>query len=345
MAGGSAGHIVDSRQGYALPQDGQGLGSGIFIQGNQTLTFAPPSGATATVADVIADQGGNGGRGAVDIKGAGIVEFDAANTYSGGTTIEAGATLKLAGHGNIGSGPVTDNGDLLLAYSVTLSGTINDNGTIHLGFHDGTAIFNGAVTLSGSFNFGDGANEADFNGGLSGTGAINFGTGDQTLKITGTMPSAVIHGFGAGDAIDLSSISATGVGGFSNGLLSLVGADGITVVATIHFDPSLQADHGFVVASDNSGGTVVVLDEVPVFHVASGAQLARVISEISVGGALSRTNQHYEIDISTDFSIDLVLPAIKLAAGDTLTIQGQHHTISGTVNGVPTYAGLDAGIG
>ncbi|MGJ4953912.1 VCBS domain-containing protein [Bradyrhizobium sp. HKCCYLS20291] len=341
VAGGSAGHIVDSRQGYALPQDGQGLGSGIFIQGNQTLTFAPPSGATATVADVIADQGGNGGRGAVDIKGAGIVEFDAANTYSGGTTIEAGATLKLAGHGNIGNGPVTDNGDLLLAYSVTLTGTINDNGTIHLGFHDGTAVFNGTVALSGAFYFGDGANEADFNGGLTGTGSVNFGTGDQTLKITGTMPSAVIHGFGAGDTIDLASISATAVGSFSNGLLSLVGADGITVVATIQFDPSLQADHGFAVVSDNGGGTVVVLDEVPVFHVASGAQLARVISEISIGGALSRTNQHYEIDITADFSIDLVLPAIRLASGDTLTIQGQHHTISGTVNGIPTYAGLD----
>ncbi|MGC2780813.1 MAG: adhesin, partial [Bradyrhizobium sp.] len=264
-----------------------------------------------------------------------------ANSYSGGTTVDAGATLKLAGHGNIGSGPVTDNGDLLLAYSVTLSGTINDNGTIHLGFHDGMAVFNGAVTLSGSFNFGDGTNEADFNGGLTGAGSINFGTGDQTLKITGAMPSAVIHGFGAGDTIDLASISATAVGSFSNGLLSLVGADGITVVATIHFDPSLQAPHGFAVVSDNSGGTIVVLDEVPVFHIASAAQLARVINEISVGGALSRTNQHYEIDITTDFSIDLVLPAIKLASGDTLTILGQHHTISGAVNGVPTYAGLD----
>ncbi|UFZ08664.1 VCBS domain-containing protein [Bradyrhizobium ontarionense] len=341
VAGGAAGAIQAAHQLYDMPGAGQGLGSGIFLQGNETLTFAPLSGATVTVADVIADQGGNGGRGAVDIKGAGIVEFDAANTYSGGTTIEAGATLKLAGHGNVSSGPVTDNGDLLLAYSVTLSGTINDNGTIHLGFHDGTAVFSGAVTLSGSFNFGDGTNEADFNGGLNGTGSINFGTGDQTLKITGAMPSAVIHGFGAGDAIDLASISATAVGSFSNGLLSLVGADGITVVATIHFDPSLQAPDGFAVVSDNSGGTIVVLDEVPVFHVASAAQLARVINEISVGGALSRTNQHYEIDISTDFSIDLVLPAIKLASGDTLTIQGQHHTISGAVNGVPTYAGLD----
>jgi large repetitive protein len=321
---------------------GQGLGSGIFLQGNETLTLAPASGATVTIADAIADQGGNGGHGAVDIRGLGTVEFDSANTYSGGTMIEAGATLKIAGQGSVGTGLVTDNGDLNFTRPTTVASAINDNGAVDLGFHDGNAVFSGAVALTGSLNLGTGANEADFNGGLTGSGSINFGSGGQTLKITGAMPGAVVHGFGVGDTIDLASISATGIGSFVNNVLSLVDAGGATV-ATINFDPAQQnlAPHGFLLTPDGSGGTAVELNELPVFHVASATALARAIAEINVGGVFSQPNQNYEIDIVGDFSLDQMLPVIKLASGDTLTVQGQHHTISGAVDGVPTYSGFD----
>src|SRR5437667_170865 len=41
--------------------NGQAFGSGFFLQGNGTVTFAPGAGQTATVSDVIADQSGSGG--------------------------------------------------------------------------------------------------------------------------------------------------------------------------------------------------------------------------------------------------------------------------------------------
>ena len=43
---------------------GSAFGTGMFLQGNGTLTFSPGAGQTQTVSDEIADQTGNGGTGA-----------------------------------------------------------------------------------------------------------------------------------------------------------------------------------------------------------------------------------------------------------------------------------------
>ena len=77
--------------------DGSAFGSGLFIQGNQAVTFAPPAGTTLTVGGVIADQTGSGGTGAgrLAIDGSGTVDLAVANTYTGGTTL-LGGTLVLA---------------------------------------------------------------------------------------------------------------------------------------------------------------------------------------------------------------------------------------------------------
>jgi hypothetical protein len=96
-------------------QDGGAYGSGIFIQGTETITLAAPTTETLTVSGVIADQKGSGGTGAnavmgaLDIAGTGTVALDADNTFQGGITIQSG-TLELAhtgaaGGGNIGFDP------------------------------------------------------------------------------------------------------------------------------------------------------------------------------------------------------------------------------------------------
>ncbi len=96
-------------------EGGQGLGDAIFLQGNETQTFAPAAGKTITVEGTIADQGGNGGAGAIVVDGAGTVELDAANTFVGGLTLEQG-TLVLGFAGAAGDGPVTlDHGTAVLA--------------------------------------------------------------------------------------------------------------------------------------------------------------------------------------------------------------------------------------
>ena len=177
---------------------------------------------------------------------------------------------------------------------------------------------------------------------MSGSGAISFGTGWTTLALNSSMPTPVIHGFGTGDAIDLTAVAATGVGSFTNGLLTLTGASG-AVVATLNFDPAQQdlISTGFRVVPDGSGGTYVVLDGIQtVFEVSTSADLAVALRSSDSGGLNSATNTAYTININADLALNGLLPAIDMASGDTLAIHGLDHSIDGAVNGVATYAGL-----
>ena len=96
-------------------ENGDALGTGIFLQGNQTITFGGAAAQTTLVAAVITDQDGNptaenftAGSGGVVIDTArgGTVEFTGANTYTGGTLVEAGRLL-LASGGAAGTGGIT----------------------------------------------------------------------------------------------------------------------------------------------------------------------------------------------------------------------------------------------
>jgi hypothetical protein len=102
---------------------GDGLGSGIFLQGDQSVTFAPAANQTVTISGVIADQSGSGGTGnnagsgSVIMDGAGTLVLAADNMpgsssdpdhggFTGGITIEAG-TVDLTAAGAAGSGAIT----------------------------------------------------------------------------------------------------------------------------------------------------------------------------------------------------------------------------------------------
>ena len=58
------------------------------------------------------------------------------------------------------------------------------------------------------------------------------------------------------------------------------------------------------------------------YTVATEADLDAAIAAINLGGSASAINTSYVIAITTDLSLALDIPAINLAAGDTLTIQG-----------------------
>ena len=110
VSGGSASggaHGVSPGDVPTVVGSGQGLGSGIFLQGNQALNLSEAQGQSTTISDVIADMAGSGGTGSgsVFVSGPGRLVLSAANTYAGGTTIN-GATLELATAGSAGSGSV-----------------------------------------------------------------------------------------------------------------------------------------------------------------------------------------------------------------------------------------------
>ncbi len=115
IAGGSAMAGIGGAAPDEAPssvRNGQALGSGIFLQGDQTLVFSEAAGQTTTIRDVIADQTGSGGTGAdagagkLSIEGPGALILAHKNTYSGGTTVASGA-LELAAAGAAGSGAIS----------------------------------------------------------------------------------------------------------------------------------------------------------------------------------------------------------------------------------------------
>ncbi|OYV75806.1 MAG: hypothetical protein B7Z74_00905 [Deltaproteobacteria bacterium 21-66-5] len=105
------GTVTGGASGGTGAQGGGAHGSGIFLQGNETITLGAALGKTLTVAGAIVDQTGSGGKGltagtgALDINGAGKVKLSANNSFGGGILIQAG-TLDLAAAGAEGSGPI-----------------------------------------------------------------------------------------------------------------------------------------------------------------------------------------------------------------------------------------------
>ena len=116
-SGGSGATSAGGRGGTAGAY-GQAFGSGIFLQGNETLTLGgPTAGATITIAGVIADETGSGGTGSnagagsliINQGQSGTVVLSAVNTYTGGTALESGK-LELTAGATAGSGAITFGG-------------------------------------------------------------------------------------------------------------------------------------------------------------------------------------------------------------------------------------------
>ena len=131
-AGLSGGAVIGGTPGPTAGI-GMALGSGIFIQGTQSVDFSPPAGQAVTISDVIADDGD----GSVQVGGSGTVVLDAANTYRGGSVIQNNATLELGTAGAAGSGAIAfTNG---AAATLQIDGSTMPSNTID-GFAAGDTI-------------------------------------------------------------------------------------------------------------------------------------------------------------------------------------------------------------
>ena len=86
----------DRRRRLPGRRAGQAYGSGMFLQGNGQLTFAPGAGQVQQIDDVIADQTGvqpdttEQGSYTLIKNGAGTTILTAANQYSGGLEVLGG---------------------------------------------------------------------------------------------------------------------------------------------------------------------------------------------------------------------------------------------------------------
>ena len=241
IEGGSLGPgiVTGGAGGSANAEAGSAYGSGIFIQGDQTITLAPPAGQSLTISDVIADETGSHdasgatGSGALVIRGKGMVVLDA-DTYVGGTTIAEGARLELAAPGAGGSGRIAVHGTLDLLSGVSVPGA---------------TIAGGLVVVSS----GGAAGLVTFDGG----GTLQF---DASVGFAGK-----IVGFAVPDQLDLRDIA------FGPGTTLSFAQDEVDGVLTATDGShtarlALAGSHvtaNFTTASDANGGTLVEIAEPP----------------------------------------------------------------------------------
>ncbi len=227
-------------------------------------TFTVGDGAVLNdldVSGVVSNDGFSPGSiGSVIKSGAGALRLGAANTYSGGTTLNAGKIL-LGDDAALGTGPLTGNGgalqadgaartianaisgslvvdgafDLTLNSPVNLSGGITKNGAGALIFPQAGAIANSLSVTAGAVRF-----DAPFTagGGLANSGTVLFGA--QTLTVNGTgvnnqglLPLAGGTLAGSGPVVNNGLISGYGTiggtGGFTNNAQLTVSGGNLTL--------------------------------------------------------------------------------------------------------------------
>ncbi|MEO6840888.1 MAG: Hint domain-containing protein [Bradyrhizobium sp.] len=201
--------------------NGGAYGSGLFIQGNNTIAFAPAAGQTLTISNVIADQSGSGGTGAnagtgsLLMEGGGRLTLSADNTpgssgdtshggFTGGITIEAG-TVELASVGAAGSGAITFSGPgtLLVDHGDVPTNTIHGLGGGD--FIDLAGI--GTATTAGPPNAG---NQVTFSGGGAQSVTLQFDAAEtaKPLLLTGDGNGGTLvyqTQFSVGSAADLNN--------------------------------------------------------------------------------------------------------------------------------------------
>ncbi|WP_338830264.1 Ig-like domain-containing protein [Bradyrhizobium sp. 27S5] len=313
---------------------GSAYGSGIFIQGNNNLSFAPGSGETLTIANDIADQSGSGGTaanagtGGLAISGGGTVILGGNNTYTGYTTVSGtGTVVSISSNVNLGAvisvlklgdgtgisftdgftqtHNITVAGDPIFnvaaGETVTQSGVISDGATpgdVEV-TGGGRLVLSAHNTYSGGTVIRGATLELAANG-AAGTGAIAFtdGTTDKlvldAVAFSGTAFGSSITGFAGGDTIDFGNIAY-------DATATLSYANGVLVV---------KSSGGTTLASLNlsfgagaSAGSLLLGSDgsaTPHLEIRSQASIASVTSDTT--GHLTTLNTGKVVTITVNFS-------------------------------------------
>ena len=230
--------------------------------GTTTLTLNGGNASANTISGVLADNGS--GQLAVTVSGTGLWILSGANTYSGGTTINAG-TLMSTDSGALGVGPLTINAADNITSVLNLGSdefisnvTINQSGT-------GAAIVNvaagatltstGALTTTGAFiSVGPGLLEIDGDPTLNDNSHLNLTGG--TLRFSAKQGTATI---GTGVTVTIATGATLELAGEVAALSS--GSSRVNII-----NNSQQASGGMLLVSgtsqqvgaiDGTGDTVV----------------------------------------------------------------------------------------
>ncbi|MFO0814157.1 MAG: autotransporter-associated beta strand repeat-containing protein [Gemmatales bacterium] len=174
--GSLTGGVVAGGSGF---QNGQAIGSGIFLAGS--VDYSVSSGKTVTIADTLGGGVDAQITGGLTKSGPGTLVLTGTNSYTGGTTL-AGGTLSVASNGHLGDAgsSLTFNGGMLQITGTTFTSTTRP---ITMGVNGGgidIAAAGNTFTVSQAIG-GTGGLTKSGPGTLVLTGNNNY-TGDTTIN-------------------------------------------------------------------------------------------------------------------------------------------------------------------
>ncbi|MBE1526356.1 fibronectin-binding autotransporter adhesin [Sphingopyxis sp. OAS728] len=283
--------------------------------------------------DLLAYGGQIVGTGALRQAGTGTTVLTGTNSYTGGTTIDAG-TLQLGNGGTTGSivGDVVDNGVLVFNRSdlVNFAGTISGSGTVRQvgagttvlsginSYAGGTSILGGTLQVSADANLGAAAGGLTFANGTLRTTASFASARNASLTGAGTILTDAGTSFALGGLI-------SGAGGLTKsgaGILTLSGnnsyADATNVNAgTLRINGNQSAATGLVTVASGAtlGGDGTIGGSVNVLN----------------GGILAPGNSPGTLNINGD---------LALAGGSVLNFEfGEAGVVGGALNDLVNVGG------
>jgi autotransporter-associated beta strand protein len=226
IAGGTLGAGTVNRSGGS--NQGEAYGSGIFLQGNQTLTLAPVAGDTETINGVIADMSGSVDATGQTTNGTGVGSLVIGDGTSQGTVVLAPVDAEGNPTANTFTGSITVKSGTLELGSAGAAGT----GTIHA--IDPTIEYSASGTYANAIELDVGTPATsdpttfDVDAGVTATisGVITNGSGTNALNET-IDPNQPIVKSGSGTLV-LSNVNTyTGSTSVTGGALSISADDNL----------------------------------------------------------------------------------------------------------------------
>ena len=281
--GGSAGTVTlgvpITVENLMFNTTGYTIAGSTLTLGGVTPTIGVVPGGTATISSVIA-----GTIGLTQAGGTGTLILTGTNTYTGGTTINAG-TLQIGAGGATGSvtGNIVDNAALVFDRSnaLTYGGIISGTGSV-------TQAGTGTLTLSGTNTY---TGATTINGGtlaLSGTGSIaassqvNVAAAAGTFSIAGTTAGATIKTLNgvANSNVTLGARTLTIANGSTTYAGIIGGTGGLSLTAGTE---TLSGTNTYTGATTINGGTLA-LSGTGSIAASSQVNLANAAGTFSIAG-------------------------------------------------------------
>ena len=347
VSGGHGGSVVDGGAGPDGDPGGYNYGTGIFLQGDQSLNLAAAAGQTTMIAGVISDQSGSGGVGTGAGAGSllinagadlptGTVLLEAVNTYTGDTEVDSGV-LALGPEASIASSSaVKISGGAALDVSAGTSGVTLFNLQDLSGGAGPSHLYLGAQTLTLEENTDETfsgviADTGGASGGAGGALVVNGPTGASTTPGTGTLSLAGSSTFTGGVILAAGGLHLEHANAAGTGVITLAAAPAASV--TLVIDQAALTTVGGVANTlanpvNGLGAGFAHENTIDLDTLAYGAGATATVGG---GGLLTvssgATTDHFSTDLATGTPLSVAsdgaggtVIAIDHAAGPTLTL-------------------------